>query len=213
MEIEIKENQFVLLPQKAIVWKNEKTLLISDLHLGKVTHFRKEGIAIPSTAFENNFTRLDEIILSNTINQIIFLGDLFHNSHNAEWNLFTKWRNKYNFIEMIIVLGNHDILSPQLFKDNNIKVFENDYIIGSFVFSHHPIEKSLKNHYHFCGHIHPEFYLKAKAKQRLKLPCFVVEKHQAILPSFGIFTGGYEMKQLPGRQIFVVADNEIYLAK
>jgi len=26
MEIEIKDNQFLLLPQKAVFWKNEKTL-------------------------------------------------------------------------------------------------------------------------------------------------------------------------------------------
>jgi len=210
MEIEIKDNQFLLLPQKAVFWKNEKTLLISDLHLGKVTHFRKEGISIPSAAFENNFKRLDEIILSNEAHRIIFLGDLFHNRHNAEWKLFAEWRNKYNTIEMSIVLGNHDILPQQLFDETKIIVFEDEYRIGNFVFTHHPKEKLIANSYIFCGHVHPVFCFRAKAKQSLKLPCFIVDEYQAILPSFGVFTGGYEMKRQPSRRIFVVASNEVH---
>lgn len=209
MEIEIKNNQFVLLPQKAVFWKNEKTLLISDLHLGKVTHFRKEGIAIPTAAFENNFKRLDELILSNNAYRIIFLGDLFHNRHNAEWELFAAWRNKYHSIEMIIVLGNHDILPQRLFDDNKIIVFDDEYRIGNFVFAHHPKEKFIKNTYTFCGHIHPVFCFRAKARQSLKLPCFIVDKCQAILPSFGVFTGGYEMKQISDRNIYVIGKEEI----
>ena len=36
----------VLLPQKAIYWKQEKTLIAADVHMGKVGHFRKAGIAV-----------------------------------------------------------------------------------------------------------------------------------------------------------------------
>jgi metallophosphoesterase superfamily enzyme len=50
MQIEIRDNHFDLLIQKAIFWQEKQTLLIGDLHLGKITHFRKEGIAIPQIA-------------------------------------------------------------------------------------------------------------------------------------------------------------------
>src|SRR4051812_10470243 len=99
MVIEIRGHHFRLLSQKAIYWEEEKTLLISDLHLGKIMHFRKEGIAIPAIAQENNFKRLDEIILRNNISRIIFLGDLFHNSLNTEWETFRRWRNKFQSTE------------------------------------------------------------------------------------------------------------------
>src|SRR4051812_42331128 len=101
MLIEIRNLHFRLLPQKAIYWEEEKTLLVSDLHLGKIMHFRKEGIAIPAIALENNFKRLDEIVLTNNVLRIIFLGDLFHNSLNTEWQTFRRWRNKYQSMEMI----------------------------------------------------------------------------------------------------------------
>ena len=57
MEIKIEGQTLKLFSEKAICWVEEKTLIISDLHLGKIAHFRKEGIAIPSTAIKNNFER------------------------------------------------------------------------------------------------------------------------------------------------------------
>src|SRR5688500_14857465 len=124
MEIEIRGHQFQLLPQKAAFWKNTGTLLIGDLHLGKITHFRKAGIAVPSAAYENNFARLDEMVDSLQTDRIIFLGDLFHSRYNKEWDRFTTWRNKYKSLEMIIVLGNHDILPHDLMHQNNLVVYE-----------------------------------------------------------------------------------------
>jgi len=209
MEIKIRGHHFKMLPQKAVFWKEAKTLLVSDLHLGKVTHFRKEGIAIPSAAFGDNFKRLDELILTNNVYRIIFLGDLFHNRHNAEWELFAKWRNKYHSVEMIIVLGNHDILPLRLFDENKITVYDDEYREAQFIFAHHPETKFENGMYIFCGHIHPVFCLRAKGRQSIKLPCFVFDEMQAVLPSFGVFTGGYEMKVKEGRRIFMIAKDEI----
>ncbi|MEO5571144.1 MAG: ligase-associated DNA damage response endonuclease PdeM [Bacteroidia bacterium] len=209
MEIEIRNQHFKLLPQKAVFWKEAKTLLVSDLHLGKVTHFRKEGIAIPTAVFEDNFKRLDELILTNNIYRIIFLGDLFHNRLNSEWEVFAKWRNKYHSVEMIIVLGNHDILPLRLFDENKIIVYTDEFREGQFLFAHHPKTKFENDIYIFCGHIHPVFCLRAKGRQNIKLPCFVFDEMQAVLPSFGIFTGGYEMKLTEFRKIFLITDREI----
>jgi DNA ligase-associated metallophosphoesterase len=212
MEIKIHNNHFKLLPHKALFWKEENTLLIGDLHLGKVTHFRKEGIAIPSSAFEDNFKRLNEILLSNTIHRIIFLGDLFHNRLNAEWDLFAEWRSKHHSVEMIIVLGNHDVLPQRCFDEVQIKVYDEEYIEGQFLFAHHPKESFNKHQFVFCGHIHPIYYLKSKGRSRIKLSCFVHDNYQIILPSFGVFTGGYEMKAEHGREIYLIVEDNVIAA-
>jgi hypothetical protein len=61
MQIENQRKPFyLLLTQRAIFWQETQTLLIGDLHLGKITHFRKEGIAVPPNAIDNNFKRLNE---------------------------------------------------------------------------------------------------------------------------------------------------------
>jgi DNA ligase-associated metallophosphoesterase len=209
MEITIRDNRFDLFPQKAVLWSDTSTLLISDAHLGKVTHFRKAGIALPTAAFENNFSRLDFLLRSTNAARIIFLGDLFHHRRNAEWDRFVHWRKQFSFVEMIIVPGNHDILPADLYHDSDLKI-QPDLREGPFCFCHHPTEATEKNIFSFCGHLHPVYTLTSQARQSLRLPCFVEDRHQMILPSFGIFTGGYEIRDMPSRNIFVIAESNVF---
>ena len=48
MKVRVSGVELELLPQKAI--KIEEDLLIADVHLGKIRHFRKVGIALPANA-------------------------------------------------------------------------------------------------------------------------------------------------------------------
>jgi DNA ligase-associated metallophosphoesterase len=209
IEIELKGQTFVLLPQKAIFWKEQKTLLISDLHLGKVTHFRKEGIAVPSVALEDNFTRLDALLKYAETRRIIFLGDLFHHHYNREWERFGAWRSYNSNIEMSNVQGNHDILPEHHFKKNNIAVHKKEFIDGQFLFIHHPQENIPDGLHVFCGHIHPVFKLYSRGRQSVTLPCFVADAHQTILPSFGVFTGGSTIQMIDDRKIFGIVGEKI----
>ena len=55
MNITIKKQVFMLHPFGSLYWKDKNILLISDLHLGKISHFRKNGLAIPNSAIPKNF--------------------------------------------------------------------------------------------------------------------------------------------------------------
>ena len=210
MQIEIRNNHFDLLTQKAIFWQEKQTLLIGDLHLGKITHFRKEGIAIPQIAAGNNFERLDQLMENTNCSRIIFLGDLFHNKYNSEWETFSEWRRKYHFVEMIIVIGNHDVLPISLFLENNIEVYKNDFEEDNFIFTHYPKEETDPDKFVFAGHVHPVFTTYGKGRQSFRLPCFVVDPNQAILPSFGVFTGGFQMEVASKRKIFITTETKIF---
>ena len=52
----------LLLPQKAIYWQQEKALIAADVHLGKVGHFRKAGIAVPRDMEQNDLAILSDLI-------------------------------------------------------------------------------------------------------------------------------------------------------
>ena len=82
MKIEIKSQNFTLHQLGTILWEEKKILLISDVHLGKVAHFRKHGMAIPNQAIFENFKRLNEVVTLFKPETIIFLGDLFHSKMN-----------------------------------------------------------------------------------------------------------------------------------
>jgi len=54
----ILNNTFLLSADRCIFWEDKKTLILSDLHLGKTGHFRKSGIAIPQAVFKEDMQRL-----------------------------------------------------------------------------------------------------------------------------------------------------------
>jgi DNA ligase-associated metallophosphoesterase len=210
MQIEIRKNHFLLLTQRAIFWQETQTLLIGDLHLGKITHFRKEGIAIPTIAADNNFERLNELVRNTGAERIIFLGDLFHSQYNSEWETFRTWRKKHQYMDMIIVIGNHDVLPVSMFLEADLQVFVNDFEEEDFIFTHHPKVEPDPEKFVFAGHIHPVFTSYGKGRQRFRLPCFVVDPNQAILPSFGVFTGGFNMHLIENRRIYLTTENRIF---
>ena len=61
----------------------------------------------------------------------------------------------------------------------------------------------------FSGHIHPGVRLIGKGKQIMKFPCFICNKDQIILPSFGGFTGMHLPEIRNGDQVFVITNKEI----
>lgn len=211
MQLNIKNNIFTLLPQKAIWWEAEKTLLISDLHIGKIAHFRNAGIALPYQAAEQNFTRLDEIMAAYPIARIIFIGDLFHSDVNQEWDRFCTWRKQYAHVEMLLVLGNHDRFPLQYYQDICIAVHANEFVHAPFTFAHHPQNEIAEGEYIISGHVHPVVKLTGTARQQLRFPCFYFGAQQAILPSFGAFTGGYVIDTKEGEKVVAVVGDKLIM--
>lgn len=205
MEINIRNNEFHLHSSGAVFWKQQNTLLISDVHLGKIAHFRKNGLAIPSMPIGENFKRMDEVVALYNPATIIFLGDLFHSELNNEWNFFCDWVHKTQ-VELILVEGNHDIISKRHYCDLNIVVFPKLFI-GDFLLTHHPTETD--GFYNFCGHIHPGIKLRDLGRQALKLACFFQRENQLILPAFGEFTGNYFMKPQENDSVYAIANDTV----
>jgi uncharacterized protein len=207
MEIVIMNQHLLLFPQKAMYWREERILFISDAHFGKITHFRQAGIPVPAAAILNNFQVLDGLLLED-VRKVIFTGDLFHSQMNSEWIMFSEWRNKYPMIEMTVVRGNHDLFLEQQYEAAGLSVYEDELIAGPFVITHHP-RHIISSQFIIAGHIHPIIRLFGKANQSLRLPCFHLSSGQLILPSFGYFTGGYEISTTPGDRVFIVTGERI----
>lgn len=210
VEITLLNQVFEPLPHKALWWKAQSTLLLSDLHLGKIAHFRKAGIALPQQGMERNYAVLDELLDQTRANRIFFLGDLFHSDFNAEWDRFLTWRKAHASVWMAIILGNHDILPLSIYQQAGLETIHNEWFEAGFCFRHHPLESTeCKNEYVISGHVHPCFRLQGRGRQSLKFPCFYFGKEQAILPSFGHFTGGFAIEPKAGETVVCVAKNEL----
>ena len=201
----INHQNFVLHPLGGLFWEEKSQLLISDVHLGKVAHFRKFGAAVPRKALHNNYRLLDEIVTHFNPFQICFLGDLFHSSLNKEWELFENWIAKTP-AEVVLVSGNHDIISPYKFEQLQIPIFQ-EWILDDFLLTHHPEKR--EGYFNFCGHIHPAIRLQGFGRQKLRLPCFFKSESQMILPAFGEFTGMHVLQPKTSDEVFVIVEDEV----
>lgn len=204
-EIIIFNDHFYLHKTGAVFWKEKNTLLLADIHLGKVGHFRKSGIPVPRKAGGVFYDKIIKLKNSLNFSQIIFLGDLFHSSLNNEWFLFENWVKKSE-LKIILIKGNHDIIPKLVFEQVGIKTYD-DLKIEKFFFTHYP--KKINDCFVFSGHIHPGVRLIGKGKQIMKFPCFICNKDQIILPSFGGFTGMHLPEIRDGDQVFVITNKEI----
>jgi DNA ligase-associated metallophosphoesterase len=205
--VEINGQNFILHPRGALFWEEQQVLLISDVHLGKVMHFRKNGMALPGNSISKNFEQLDLAVAYFNPKALIFLGDLFHSERNVEWDLFENWVENKNF-KIILVAGNHDIINPIYYQKLAIAVCS-ELIIENFLLTHHPEERI--GFYNFSGHIHPGIKLYGVGRQTLKLPCFFKKEHQMILPAFGEFTGQYYLVPTATDCVYAITKEEVIL--
>jgi len=172
IELNLLNQDLLLLPQKAIYWQQEKALIAADVHLGKVGHFRKSGIAVPLNMEQNELGTLSDLIFQYKPQKLILLGDFFHSDMNSDWDWFVLWRSQFPKLEIILELAE-----------------ASGYIL--------------------CGHIHPGISLSGRARQHLTLPCFAFGDKQAILPSFGTFTGRIAIRSAKTDRIFAIAKDKV----
>ena len=121
---ELRGEPLTLLSEKAIIWKSRSILLVADLHLGKVTHFRKAGIGIPQLAETDTLERLAQLLLDYPVKEVWILGDLFHSSYNRAWDKFKTFVGQLKDIKFVLVKGNHDILNEKEYAELNLIVYD-----------------------------------------------------------------------------------------
>lgn len=204
--IQIHHQNFIFHASGAVFWEERNMLLISDVHLGKVSHFRKFGSAVPQQAVQENFKKLDEVVAFFNPVKICFLGDLFHSSLNKEWDQFVNWVELVS-AEVILIVGNHDIISEKKYKEIGVKIGSEMILNSKFLLTHHP--ENRPGYFNFCGHLHPGYKLRGLGRQTLKLRCFYKSTCQLILPAFGKFTGNYWISPNPGEQVFAITKKEV----
>jgi DNA ligase-associated metallophosphoesterase len=191
---------------RAIFWKEEQALIVSDLHLGKSTHFRKAGIPVPANIGQDDLYRLQQLITAYNPVQIIIVGDMFHSKENNDVNYFKLWRQQFAHISFKLIKGNHDILSDQLYEAMNLEVYDT-YSIKEIHFAHEPCMDN--EGYTFSGHLHPGFAVAGAGRQYLRLPCFYFGRSCSILPAFGKFTGLAMLQPEEDEAVFVIAENTV----
>ncbi len=209
LDIVVRDELFTLYPEGAAYWHKEEMLIISDLHLGKVTHFRKNGVAVPFHVQEKNFALLKRLYAEITCKTICFLGDLFHSKENTEWERFCAWRAETKS-KAILIAGNHDILQMDKYQKAGLSLFSH-VEIGPFILTHEPAIPNGKP-MNICGHIHPGVKLRGKGRMTLTVSAFHLDNklHRFVFPACGAFTGKHLIRPSQGDDVFVIKNNQVF---
>lgn len=208
--IQIKNQTFYIHPERVLLSGDKKMLIVSDLHIGKSNHFRKNGIALTQQSDDKVSDRFFALLEEFNPEKVLFLGDLFHSEWNFSCENFAQKMRQYHQIEFILVQGNHDILNKSYYEKCGIFSIEPYFNIGEIIFSHDVLESIADNNYNIFGHLHPAVKLKGKSKQVLKLNCFYFGKNNAVLPAFNQFSGKNIIKVEKGDRVFVLNEEEVY---
>lgn len=209
-EIICKGERLILSSLKAVFWPAQKALVLADMHLGKSAYFRNNGIAIPSTVMLDDLKRLSQLLNIFSPKKMIVTGDMFHHKVNADIKLFSEWRQQNGSLAIDLVPGNHDKLLNIDYEDLQINLTESEYLIAPFTFVHEPATPE-PGHFIISGHLHPGYVMGGRARQVMRLPCFIKNSSQLILPAFSAFTGlctGYETTD--DNNYFVVGGSKIF---
>jgi DNA ligase-associated metallophosphoesterase len=199
----------ILLPEKALWLPDLKSLVVADVHWGKIDHFRKAGIPVPLKGNDKNAETLISIINLFRPKRVIFIGDLFHSIYNDGWETFGQVRKAFTQCAFELVIGNHDILSERQYERHKIKLHDESLLLNNLLLTHEPLEEIPEGVFNIAGHVHPGAHLRGTGRQSMILPCFYIKTNQCILPAFGAFTGLATVQPKIGDRIFVVANGSV----
>lgn len=198
---------WILHPLKYVFWPLESALILSDLHVGKSAHFRKNGIPIPSCTQTKDFQNLHNAFLHYQPKKLIIVGDLIHAGHNTDVDEFKSLLSNHPQMEVILVKGNHDRLSHSKLSELGIHSIYDQYTLNGIVFTHEMIPDL--DQYQISGHFHVGVEIQLPTKNKIRLPAFYISEKNLLLPAFCSFTGLDTRNHINSKNIYAIYKNEI----
>jgi putative SbcD/Mre11-related phosphoesterase len=187
----------------------ERTLVVSDLHLGYVWTHRHAGQLLPVTAPDDTLSRLAQLVADYAPAQLVLLGDILHGGSDVKAvreQLHELTDGIGARTRLRLVEGNHDFTLAKLLRRNASPLsMEQRVICGPHLLLHgHALgedgPQSLLDSARarggrvFFGHEHPAIRLSDGVASSARCPCFVVGEGALLLPSFTPWSPGSNLR-------------------
>lgn len=176
----------------ALFWPDKSLLVVSDLHLGRSERVaRLGGALLPPYEARETLGRLQSDLEETGAETLICLGDSFDDDQSAS-HLIEETRILLVTImrgrRVCWIAGNHD--PKARFSDES---WQDEIVLPPLRFRHVADMSSIGE---ISGHYHPKVSVSVKGR-RISRACFLVDENRAILPAYGIYTGGLDCQTPP----------------
>lgn len=168
-----------------------RTLLVADLHLEKGSSYARFGKHLPPYDTRTTLANLIEVCTRVNPERVISLGDTFHDG-DARTRLaaddLALIRSLTEARETIWLTGNHD-RNPPADIGGTIAA---EYHLGPIALRHEPTSGQATEP-EIAGHLHPVATV-VRRGARLRARCFATDGKRLIMPAFGAYTGGLNVR-------------------
>jgi DNA ligase-associated metallophosphoesterase len=201
LRVQIAGETCVLRCSGALWLPVHRTLVAADLHLEKGSAFAARGQMLPPYDSRATLDRLEAEIADLAPSVVVLLGDSFHDAR-AVPRMADEDRNRLDRLasgrDWIWLEGNHDreTLARQAERTSPLpgRILSELYL-GALRLTHEPEPPTPQDDRRgeVAGHLHPAARVVGYGRG-VRRPCFVTDGSRLLMPAFGAFTGGLNIR-------------------
>jgi uncharacterized protein len=193
----------------ALYWPDEGALIVSDLHLEKGSAFAVRGILMPPYDTAATLEALGSVIARYAVRMVIALGDNFHDGGGPARLAATDRAQLHELQrgrDWVWIAGNHDPDPGEGIGG----VFARALALGPLSFRHEPTEGGRdgcrgesfgESCGEISGHLHPAARIHRRGRTQTR-KCFATDGERLVMPAFGAFTGGLNIRDAAFLKVF-----------
>ncbi len=196
--LSVLDVDFVADPAGALYWREERLLVVADLHLEKGSAFAARGVFLPPYDTASTLFSLAALVAFYDPRCVVALGDSFHDRAAGE-RLGAEDRRSIAALQRgrdwIWIAGNHDRILPQGLPGQAMA----ELAIGRLAFRHEPVAGEAAGE--IAGHLHPVAKVSGRGGS-VRRRSFVSDGARCVLPAFGAFAGGLNLHDAAFEALF-----------
>ena len=199
----------------ALLWPDEGLLVVADLHLEKGSAYAAHGVLLPPYDTASTLERLAWVIAYYDPRIVIALGDSVHDRKG--WGRLDEedraaLASLQHGRDWVWVAGNHD---PEPGRGVGGE-FVQSVACGKLQFRHEPSAGRTVGE--IAGHLHPSARISQRGRTLIRR-CFAADSDRVILPAFGAYAGGLNIRDDAFLKVFgtpcfkahLIGDRSIYV--
>ena len=191
-------SEALLRPSGALWLASERLMVVADLHLEKGSAYAARGQLLPPYDTRETLARLTAEVAQLRPRLLALLGDSFHDG-GGEARLSgpdaAALRAIAAVTTLIWIIGNHDREGPRVLPGE----VASELAVEQLRLTHEPVAGVSRGE--VAGHLHPCAKIKLRSGSTRRR-CFVTDGERLVMPAFGAYAGGLNIRDAAFANLF-----------